>query len=130
MPEKDHNVVGMEARQLWERGYEQLEKKQWDYAMELLCMAVEKDPGSQPASLKPSEVSVALSSQIGGFAVDARVSAYLQEDFVPSLRLAGIKDVVDVNDISSASFDLKQINKLCRTLLFKIPIIHQLFYLA
>ena len=45
MPEKDHNVVGMEARQLWERGYEQLEKKQWDYAMELLCMAVEKDPG-------------------------------------------------------------------------------------
>ena len=74
-------------------------------------VVVEKDPGSQPASLKPSEVSVALSSQIGGFAVDARVSAYLQEDFVPSLQQAGIKDVVDVNDISSTSFDLKQINK-------------------
>ena len=44
MPEKDHNVVGMEVRQLWERGYEQLEKKQWDYAMELLCMALEKEP--------------------------------------------------------------------------------------
>ncbi len=44
MAEKDHHVVGMEVRQLWERGYEQLEKKQWDYAMELLCMALDKEP--------------------------------------------------------------------------------------
>lgn len=44
MPEKDHHVVGMDVRQLWERGYEQLEKKQWDYAMELLCMALDKEP--------------------------------------------------------------------------------------
>jgi tetratricopeptide (TPR) repeat protein len=44
MTEKGHNEVGMEVRQLWERGYENLEKKQYDYAMELLSMAVEKEP--------------------------------------------------------------------------------------
>ena len=44
MPEKDHNEVGLEVRQLWERGYENLETKHYDYAMELLSMAVEKEP--------------------------------------------------------------------------------------
>ena len=44
MPEKDHNEVGLEVRQLWEKGYENLEKKQYDYAMELLSMAVDKEP--------------------------------------------------------------------------------------
>ena len=44
MPEKDHNEVGLEVRQLWEKGYENLEKKQYDYAMELFSMALEKEP--------------------------------------------------------------------------------------
>jgi len=44
MPEKDYTSVGGEARQLWEKGYECLEKKNFEYAMELLCMALEKDP--------------------------------------------------------------------------------------
>ena len=72
MPEKDHNVVGMEVRQLWERGYEQLEKKQWDYAMELLCMAMEKDPAFfecrmalRAAQVKKYENASSLSKMAG-----------------------------------------------------------------
>ena len=72
MPEKDHNVVGMEVRQLWERGYEQLEKKQWDYAMELLCMAMEKDPAFfecrmalRAAQVKKNENASTLSKMAG-----------------------------------------------------------------
>ncbi|MDC0143695.1 tetratricopeptide repeat protein [Verrucomicrobia bacterium] len=44
MPERDHTAVGGEARQLWEKGYDCVEKKNYDYAMELLCMALEQDP--------------------------------------------------------------------------------------
>ena len=44
MPEKDYTSVGGEVRQLWEKGYECLEKKNYDYAMELLSMAVKKEP--------------------------------------------------------------------------------------
>ena len=72
MPEKDHNVVGMEVRQLWERGYEQLEKKQWDYAMELLCMALEKEPAFfecrmalRAAQVKKNENASSLSKMAG-----------------------------------------------------------------
>ncbi len=36
--------MGGEARQLWEKGYDCVEKKNYDYAMELLCMALEQDP--------------------------------------------------------------------------------------
>ena len=72
MAEKDHNVVGMEVRQLWERGYEQLEKKQWDYAMELLCMALEKEPAFfecrmalRAAQVKKNENASSLSKMAG-----------------------------------------------------------------
>ena len=44
MPEKDYTSVGGEVRQLWEKGYECLEKKNYNYAMELLSMALEKEP--------------------------------------------------------------------------------------
>tara|TARA_B100000959_G_C14945851_1_gene609859 strand:- start:448 stop:1800 length:1353 start_codon:yes stop_codon:yes gene_type:complete len=44
MPEKDHTSVGGEVRQLWEKGYDTLEKKNFDYAMVLLAEAVEKEP--------------------------------------------------------------------------------------
>ena len=44
MLEKDYQSVGGEARQLWEKGYDTLEKKNYDYAMELLTMALEKEP--------------------------------------------------------------------------------------
>lgn len=44
MPERDHTSVGGEVRQLWEKGYDCIEKKNYDYAMELLCMALEQDP--------------------------------------------------------------------------------------
>jgi tetratricopeptide (TPR) repeat protein len=44
MPERDHTAVGGEVRQLWEKGYDCVEKKNYDYAMELLCMALEQDP--------------------------------------------------------------------------------------
>ena len=44
MPERDHTAVGGEVRQLWEKGYDCVEKKNFDYAMELLCMALEQDP--------------------------------------------------------------------------------------
>ena len=36
--------MGGEVRQLWEKGYDCVEKKNYDYAMELLCMALEQDP--------------------------------------------------------------------------------------
>ena len=72
MSEKDHNVVGMEVRQLWERGYEQLEKKQWEYAMELLCMALEKEPAFfecrmalRAAQVKKNENASSLSKMAG-----------------------------------------------------------------
>ena len=44
MLEKNYQSVGGEARQLWEKGYDTLEKKNFDYAMELLTMALEKEP--------------------------------------------------------------------------------------
>jgi tetratricopeptide (TPR) repeat protein len=44
MPERDHTAVGGEVRQLWEKGYDCVEKKNYDYAIELLCMALEQDP--------------------------------------------------------------------------------------
>ena len=44
MPEKDHTSVGGEVRQLWEKGYDALEKKNYDYAMMLLAEALEKEP--------------------------------------------------------------------------------------
>ena len=44
MPEKDHTSVGGEVRQLWEKGYDALEKKNYDYAMILLAEALEKEP--------------------------------------------------------------------------------------
>lgn len=82
MPEKDHNVVGMEVRQLWERGYEQLEKKQWDYAMELLCMALEKEPAFfecrmalRAAQVKKNENASSL-SKMAGTAVNAHNMAH------------------------------------------------------
>ena len=44
MPEKDHTSVGGEVRQLWEKGYDTLEKKNYDYAMVLLAEALEQEP--------------------------------------------------------------------------------------
>ena len=44
MAEKDTESVGMEVRQLYEKGYGMLEKKQYEYAVELLAMAIEKEP--------------------------------------------------------------------------------------
>ena len=44
MPEKDHTSVGGEVRQLWEKGHDTLEKKNYDYAMVLLAEALEKEP--------------------------------------------------------------------------------------
>mgnify|MGYP004059513737 CR=1 FL=1 len=44
MAEKDIESVGMEVRQLYEKGYGMLEKKQFEYAVELLTMAIEKEP--------------------------------------------------------------------------------------
>ena len=44
MPERDHTAVGGEVRQLWEKGYDCVEKKNYDYALELLSMALEQDP--------------------------------------------------------------------------------------
>ena len=44
MPEKEHIAVGAEVRQLWEKGYDCLEKKNYDYAIELLNMALEQEP--------------------------------------------------------------------------------------
>ena len=41
MPEKDHTSVGGEVRQLWEKGYDTLEKKNYDYAMVLLAEALD-----------------------------------------------------------------------------------------
>ncbi len=36
--------MGGEVRQLWEKGYDCVEKKNYDYALELLSMALEQDP--------------------------------------------------------------------------------------
>lgn len=44
MPDKDHTSVGGEVRQLWEKGCDTLEKKNYDYAMVLLADALEKEP--------------------------------------------------------------------------------------
>lgn len=44
MPEKEHIAVGAEVRQKWEKGYDCLEKKNYDYAIELLTMALEQEP--------------------------------------------------------------------------------------
>ena len=41
--EKTMDEVGMEVRQLFEKGYGLLEKKQFDYAIEILSAALDKE---------------------------------------------------------------------------------------
>jgi len=70
--EKEIDEVGMEARQLYEKGYGLLEKKQYDYAMELLIMALEKEPAFfecrmslRAAQVKKNESAGSLSKMAG-----------------------------------------------------------------
>ena len=73
--EKDMEAVGMEARQLFEKGYGLLEKKQYDYAIELLIMALEKEPAFfecrmslRAAQVKKNENASTLSKMAGAAA--------------------------------------------------------------
>ena len=77
--EKDMEAVGMEARQLFEKGYGLLEKKQYDYAMELLIMALDKEPAFfqcrmslRAAQVKKNENASNLSKMAGAAAHAAR----------------------------------------------------------
>jgi len=61
MAEKDIESVGMEVRQLYEKGYGMLEKKQFEYAVELLTMAIERDPAffDCRVALRAAQINVA-----------------------------------------------------------------------
>ena len=71
----------------------------------------ENDPGSKPSILKPSDVSISLSTQLGGFPVDAKVSTFLQNDFISNLTNAGIGNIDDVNEVATNNMNLKEIGK-------------------
>eukprot|EP00943_MAST-04B_sp_MAST-4B-sp1_P006545 g6545.t1 len=69
------------------------------------------DPGSNPPILKPSDVSISLSTQLGGFPGDAKVSSFLENEFKINLKNSGVCSIHDVNKVASNNINLKEINK-------------------
>ena len=68
MPEKDHRSVGGEVRQLWEKGYDVLEKKNYDYAMVLLAEALEKEPAFFDCRMALRAAQIKKNEKIGRLA--------------------------------------------------------------
>ena len=73
--EKTMEEVGMEARQLYEKGYGLLEKKQFDYAIELFITALEKEASFfecrmslRAAQIKKNEKSGSIAKMAGAAA--------------------------------------------------------------
>ena len=89
MAEKDTESVGMEVRQLYEKGYGMLEKKQYEYAVELLAMAIEKEPAffDCRVALRAAQINVSKGKgKIGRMAAAAAAAPYLAQAKVALAR--------------------------------------------
>ena len=73
--EKGIDEVGMEARQFFEKGYGLLEKKQYDYAMELLIMALEQEPAFFECRMSLRAAQVKKNEGAGSFSKMAGAAA-------------------------------------------------------
>ena len=89
MAEKDIESVGMEVRQLYEKGYGMLEKKQFEYAVELLTMAIEKEPAffDCRVALRAAQISVSKGKgKIGRMAAVAAAAPHVAQAKVALAR--------------------------------------------